>query len=55
MYQLQYIGTKKNPTASHMMPLPINWTVINSILKVNKFNNERYNEPILSINILIVK
>lgn len=55
MYQLQYIGTKKNPTASHIMPLPINWTVINSILKVNKFNNERYNEPILSINILIVK
>ena len=54
MYQLQYIGTK-NPKASNMLPLPINWTVINSILKVNKFNNERYNEPILSINILIVK
>lgn len=55
MYQLQYIGTKKNPTASHMLPLPINWTVIQSILKVSKFNNERYGEPIISINVLIVK
>lgn len=55
MYQLQYIGTKKNSTASHMMPLPINWTVIQSILKVSKFNNERYGEPIISINVLIVK
>lgn len=43
MYQLQYIGTKKN------------WTVIQSILKVSKFNNERYGEPIISINVLIVK
>lgn len=54
MYQLQYIGTK-NPKASHMMPLPINWTVIQSILKVSKFNNERYGEPMISINVLIVK